>query len=57
MPMFDNIFQLIFVLLAFCFLLAAFVSLWEGNKFVAAVMAFTSFTTASSVSFAMMVVS
>jgi hypothetical protein len=55
--MFDNIFQLIFVLLAFCFLLAAFVSLWEGNKFVAAVMAFTSFTTASSVSFAMMVVS
>jgi len=54
---FDNIFQLFFVGFSFLFLIAAFVTLYEGKKFVAAAMAFTSFTTAASVSLAMQVVS
>jgi hypothetical protein len=52
MSIFDNIFQVLMTGLAFLFLAAAFVTLWEGKKLVAAMMAATSFSIAASVSLA-----
>ena len=49
-----DIFVLMFVSLAYLFLAAAFVSLYEGHKWTACICAFTSFSVAASASMAVL---